>query len=49
MMFGCREKDFPITEQIAARTIALPFHNNLSEREIDYVAKNLTDILELIS
>ena len=43
--FGYKEGDFPITEQIAARTIALPFHNNLTEREIDYVVGNLGDMV----
>lgn len=42
---GYREGDFPVTEGVAARTIALPFYNNLSEREIDYVASNLKSLL----
>ena len=42
---GYKEGDFPITEQIAARTIALPFHNNLTEREIDYVVENLGEMV----
>ncbi|MFQ6117274.1 MAG: DegT/DnrJ/EryC1/StrS family aminotransferase, partial [Candidatus Bipolaricaulia bacterium] len=42
---GYKEGDFPVAEQVAARTIALPFYNNLTEREIDYVVKNLDDIL----
>jgi len=37
-----------LTENIAAGTIALPFNNNLTEREIEYVAKRLTDVLQLI-
>lgn len=43
---GYREDDFPITERVAARTIALPFHNNLSEREVDYVVQNLKELLQ---
>ena len=39
--FGFREGDFPVTEAVAARTIALPFYNRLSEREIDYVGDAL--------
>jgi len=38
--------DFPITEGISSRTIALPFHNNLTEEEIEYVVSNLDDILK---
>ena len=33
--FGFREGMFPVTEAVSARSIALPFHNRLSEGEID--------------
>ena len=39
--FGCREGSLPITERLARHTIALPFHNNLTEREVDRVATAL--------
>ncbi|MCR4404975.1 MAG: DegT/DnrJ/EryC1/StrS family aminotransferase [Candidatus Acetothermia bacterium] len=42
---GYREGDFPVTERVAARTIALPFHNNLTEREVDYVVRSLKELL----
>jgi perosamine synthetase len=42
---GYGEGDFPITESVSARTIALPFYNNLGEREIDYVVRNLKELL----
>ena len=42
-MFGYKKGEFPVTESIAARTIALPFYNNLSEREIDLVVGNLKE------
>jgi len=45
-MFGYKEGDFPITEHIASRAIALPFYNNLTEGEVDYVVENLDDILK---
>ncbi|NLO88840.1 MAG: DegT/DnrJ/EryC1/StrS family aminotransferase [Clostridia bacterium] len=41
--FGYKEGDFPVTEGISKRTIALPFYNNLSEAEIDYVVKKLCE------
>ena len=40
-MFNHQEKDFPITEKVSGVTIALPFHNNLTQEEIDFVCKNL--------
>ena len=35
--FGFTTGDFPVAESIGARTIALPFHNRLSESAIDQV------------
>ena len=42
-MFGYKEGDFPITEDVAGRTIALPFFNNLKEEQIDYVVEKLKE------
>jgi perosamine synthetase len=35
---GYRPGDFPITESVAERTLALPFYNRLSARDIDFAA-----------
>ena len=43
--FGYREGSFPITEFIAERTIALPFHNNLPEADQQVVVTALKDII----
>jgi len=43
--FGYRRGDFPITEALAERTIALPFHNHLSEQDVDYVVRTLRGLL----
>ncbi len=40
-MFGFKEGDFPITEDVSGRTIALPFFSNLKEEQIDYVVEKL--------
>ena len=40
-MFGYKEGDFPVTEDVAERTIALPFFSNLKEEQIDYVVEKL--------
>lgn len=42
-LFGYNEGDFPITEDVSSRTIALPFFNNLKEEQIDYVVKKLKE------
>jgi len=42
-MFGYKEGDFPVTEDVAGRTIALPFFNNLKEEQIDYVVEKLRE------
>ncbi len=39
--FGDLSGTLPVTESVAQRTIALPFHNNLSEQEIDIVVTAL--------
>ena len=39
--FGHKRTDFPVTEAIAARTMALPFHNNLSEQQVETVCDTL--------
>ena len=44
-MFGYKKGDFPITELVSARTIALPFYNNLKKEEIDYVCETLKTII----
>jgi perosamine synthetase len=41
--------DFPITEHIASRTIALPFHANLTQEEVASVCNILKDGLRLLS
>ncbi len=40
-LFGYKRGDFPIAESVSNRTIALPFYNNLKEREIKYMVKIL--------
>ncbi len=36
--FRYREGDFPVTERVARSTLALPFHSNMSEGDVHYVA-----------
>lgn len=43
--FGHRRGDFPITEALAERTIALPFHNHLTEADADHVVRTLRGLL----
>jgi perosamine synthetase len=46
-MFGYKEGDFPITEDVTGRTIALPFFNNLKEKQIDYVVEKLKEGIKI--
>ena len=39
--FGTTPGSLPVTEDIARRTLALPFHNNLSEPQVDAVIEAL--------
>ncbi|MGC8979147.1 DegT/DnrJ/EryC1/StrS family aminotransferase [Caldisericum sp.] len=43
--FGFKEGDFPVTEFVADRTIALPFYTTMTEGEVDYVIKNLKEVI----
>lgn len=42
---GYRQGQFPITEALSARTIALPFHNGLTEADVDQVVRSLRSLL----
>lgn len=44
--FGYREGDFPVAERISRSSLALPFHGNMQEAEIDLVCEALRDILQ---
>ncbi|MHB8671984.1 MAG: DegT/DnrJ/EryC1/StrS family aminotransferase, partial [Acidimicrobiales bacterium] len=42
-MFGHRPGDLPITERVAASTLALPFSSRMTDEEVEYVASALSD------
>jgi perosamine synthetase len=44
-LFGHREGEFPVCEDIAARSIALPFFPEMSEGQVEHVATALADVL----
>jgi perosamine synthetase len=46
-MFGFKEGDFPVTERVGRSTLAIPFHNNLSREEMDYVVSSLADCIRM--
>ena len=39
--FGFKPGDFPIAESVSQRTLAVPFYNSLTDREIDMVCQTL--------
>ena len=43
--YGYNKGDFPITESASRRTIALPFYNNLPERQVETVCETLKELL----
>jgi perosamine synthetase len=43
--FGYQEGDFPVTEEVASSTLALPFWGNMTEPEVDYVCSTLKGIV----
>jgi len=46
-MFGFKEGDFPVTEDVSGRTIALPFFNNLKEEQVDYVVEKVKEGIKI--
>ena len=47
-LLGTETGDYPLTEAVGARAIALPFYNQLTEGEVAYVADGLRSELERI-
>ena len=47
-MLGTKPGDFPVTERIACRTIALPFFVDLSEQQVGRVKMSLQDALAAV-
>ncbi|AQQ08829.1 UDP-4-amino-4-deoxy-L-arabinose--oxoglutarate aminotransferase [Sedimentisphaera cyanobacteriorum] len=43
---GIEEGSFPVTESVSSRTVALPFHSNLSDEKIDFVCEKLSLCLD---
>jgi perosamine synthetase len=44
--FDYNEGDFPVTERVAKTTLALPFHSNISDDDIEYVVACLKAAVE---
>jgi perosamine synthetase len=44
--FGHRDGEFPVCEDVAARSIALPFFPEMAEGQVEMVASALADVLE---
>jgi dTDP-4-amino-4,6-dideoxygalactose transaminase len=47
-MLGTKVGDFPVTEAVAARTIALPFFAALGEAQVRTVAKAIKSALTAV-
>jgi perosamine synthetase len=43
--FGTREGMLPVTEDLAARTLALPFYNNLTEAQVERVVDAMAHVV----
>lgn len=46
--FGYKKGDFPIAEMVSGQTIALPFYNNIKEKQVLYVVKELKDAIRKV-
>jgi perosamine synthetase len=43
--YGHREGEFPVCEDVAARSLALPFHPRMTEGEVERVARELRAVV----
>ena len=46
--FGFKRGDFPVTDFVSDRTISIPFYTMMREEEIDYVVKNLKEVIRAV-
>ena len=44
--FGYKEGDFPVTEYVSGRTLALPFHGKMTVDQVDRVVKVLDSVID---
>lgn len=44
--FGFREGDFPVSESISSSSIALPFYIGLEKSDIEYICRNLAEMVK---
>lgn len=43
--FGYRQGDFPVTEDLGNRSLAIPFSSVMTEDQVDYVCRSLDDVI----
>jgi dTDP-4-amino-4,6-dideoxygalactose transaminase len=43
--FGYQPGDFPITEELGKRCIALPFSGVMSEEQVEYVCSQIDEVI----
>jgi perosamine synthetase len=46
--FGHKEGEFPVCEDIAARSIALPFFPDMTESQVEQVSDSVRDVLGMV-
>jgi dTDP-4-amino-4,6-dideoxygalactose transaminase len=43
--FGFRKGDFPITEDLGQRSLAIPFSSVMTEGQVDYVCQSIESVI----
>ena len=44
--FGYQAGDFPITEELGKRSLAIPFSSVMTEEQVDYVCQSIGDVIK---
>ncbi len=47
--FGHREGQFPVCEDVARRSLALPFYPDLADGEVEQVVQALTAVIQTVA
>ena len=43
--FGYREGDFPVTEDLGRRGLAIPFSGVMTEEQVEYVCRSIREVV----
>ena len=46
--FGYQQGDFPVTEDLGQRSLAIPFSSVMTEDQVDYVSQSIASVINKV-